>query len=246
MPATTESASRPPRPPNVTMSTDARWVWPERRTDTRAWSHASTRRRRPSSDDRVAGRTGWCVTRTRHASPGETPRVFRTRSACRAETCPAFQRQAGIVSSPTAINPGSSRTGLSVEVTSFWYRPVGEASLRGMSKSGTSWLPTTVRSGPGSPSRNERASTELVPAGSLGQVAGDDDQVRTVVPDVGQQRLHQLWRWAPKWMSDKWTMTGTDPRRRSDLLGHGVHYREPGLSRSPAETRRERDDVPQR
>ena len=64
---------------------------------------------------------------------------------------------------------------------------------------------------------------ELVPAGSLGQVARDDDQVRTVVPDVGHQRLGELIELGAvvdvRQVDDDRHRGG----RFSDLLGDGVH-----------------------
>ena len=50
---------------------------------------------------------------------------------------------------------------------------------------------------------------ELVSARSLNQVARDDDQIGVVVPDVRSSDPASSSSCAPKWMSDKWTMTGT-------------------------------------
>ena len=92
--------------------------------------------------------------------------------------------------------------------------PVGEASLRGMSKSGTSWLPTTVRSGPGSPSRNERASQNWCRWARWVRSPETTTRSGRWSQTSDSSGSTSSWRWAPKWMSDKWTMTGTDPRRR--------------------------------
>jgi hypothetical protein len=157
---------------------------------------------------------------TRHAPLGDRPKVSRTRSACRGETRPAFQRHAGIESSPTAANSGRSMTGSRAEVTYFWYLPVGETKRRGR---GASWLPMTVRTGPGSLSKKARAPVNCcrrarwVRSPETTTRSGRWSQMSATSDSASSSS------WAPKWMSDRWTMTGTGVGRLSDLLGDGVH-----------------------
>ena len=81
----------------------------------------------------------------------------------------------------------------------------------------------TVRTGAGSLSRNARARVNWslrarwVRSPETTTRSGRSSQMSATSDSASSSS------WAPKWMSDRWTMTGTGGGDFSDLLGDGVH-----------------------
>ena len=71
-------------------------------------------------------------------------------------------------------------------------------SRLGKLKSGRSWLPTTVSTGPGKRFRNARAVLNLRAASPLGEVSRDDDDIGLLCGNVGEQRFAELSQMSAK------------------------------------------------